>query len=122
MIQKYIIGDLVKYQDRIYEIIATINTSYVELKNITETIPVYDVKPIPLTPNILEKNGWKKPKNSGSNHVYYKDELFFTFISKNCKFWFNDLDYGSSICVDLSYVHELQHLLFGLGIDNNIEV
>lgn len=80
------------------------------------------LKPIPLTVEILEKNGWKKSKNSGFNHVYYKDELFLTFISKNCKFWFNDLDYGSSICVDLSYVHELQHLLFGLGFKSEMEV
>ena len=41
MMQKYITGDLVKYQDRVYEIIETINTSYVEFENITETIPVY---------------------------------------------------------------------------------
>ena len=77
---------------------------------------------IPLTPEILEKNGWKKSKINDCAYFYYKDGLFLTYTSKDGKFWFDDFDYSSSICVDLPYVHSLQHLLFGLGINSEMEV
>ena len=81
-----------------------------------------EVSPIPLTPEILEKNGWNKSKINDCAYFYYKDGLFLTYTSKDGKFWFDDFDYSSSICVDLPYVHSLQHLLFGLGINHKMEV
>lgn len=81
-----------------------------------------EVSPIPLTTEILEKNGWKKSKINDCAYFYYKDGLFLTYTSKDDKFWFDDFDYSSSICVELPYVHSLQHLLFGLGIENEMEV
>ena len=119
--QKYITGDLVKYQDRVYEIIETINTSYVEFENITETIPVYDIKPIPLTPEILEKNGWKKD----GKWYYLKTRRAYLYTIQ---------DAGQPdeflICANtdkhnltsVSFVHQLQHLLFGLGLNSEMEV
>lgn len=81
-----------------------------------------DVHGIPLTPEILKKNGWKKSKINDCAYFYYKDGLFLTYTSKDGKFWFDDFDYSSSICVDLPYVHSLQHLFFGMGIKNEMEV
>lgn len=81
-----------------------------------------EVSPIPLTTEILEKNGWKKSKINDCAYFYYKDGLFLTYTSKDGKFWFDDFDYSSSICVGLPYVHSLQHLLFGLGINSEMEV
>ena len=83
---------------------------------------VKDIVPINLVPAILEKNGWKKSKINDCAYFYYKDGLFLTYTSKDGKFWFDDFDYSSSICVDLPYVHSLQHLLFGLGINSEMEV
>lgn len=85
-------------------------------------IRLSEVKPIPLTPEILEKNGWKKSKINDCAYYYYKDGLFLTYTSKDGKFWFDDFDYSSSICVELPYVHSLQHLLFGLGLNSEMEV
>nr|DAH97011.1 MAG TPA: hypothetical protein [Caudoviricetes sp.]DAI53826.1 MAG TPA: hypothetical protein [Caudoviricetes sp.] len=90
-----------------------IDTFFLEKEEITH---------IPLTPEILEKNGWKKSKINDCAYFYYKDGLFLTYTSKDGKFWFDDFDYSSSICVDLPYVHSLQHLLFGLGINSEMEV
>lgn len=81
-----------------------------------------EISPIPLTPEILEKNGWKKSKINDCAYFYYKDGLFLTYTSKDGKFWFDDFDYSSSICVGLPYVHSLQHLLFGLGLNSEMEV
>ena len=83
---------------------------------------VKDIVPIHLTTEILEKNGWKKSKINDCTYFYYKDGLFLTYTSKDGKFWFDDFDYSSSICVDLPYVHSLQQLLFGLGIKSEMEV
>lgn len=81
-----------------------------------------NIVPITLTTEILEKNGWNKSKINDCAYFYYKDGLFLTYTSKDGKFWFDDFDYSSSICVDLPYVHSLQHLLFGLGINSEMEV
>ena len=81
-----------------------------------------ELYPIPLTPEILEKNGWKKSKINDCAYFYYKDGLFLTYTSKDGKFWFDDFDYSSSICVELPYVHSLQHLLFGIGLNSEMEV
>ena len=80
------------------------------------------IRPIPLTTEILYKNGWKKSKINDCAYFYYKDGLFLTYTSKDDKFWFDDFDYSSSICVYIPYVHSLQHLLFGLGLNSEIEV
>ena len=81
-----------------------------------------NIVPIPLTTEILEKNGWKKSMINDCAYFYYKDGLFLTYTSKDGKFWFDDFDYSSSICVELPYVHSLQHLLFGLGLNSEMEV
>ena len=81
-----------------------------------------EISPIPLTPEILEKNGWKKSKINDCAYFYYKDGLFLTYTSKDGKFWFDDFDYSSSICVYLPYVHSLQHILFCLGLNSEMDV
>ena len=86
------------------------------------SIQPIEVTPIPISPEILEKNGWKKSKINNCAYFYYKDGLFLTYTSKDGKFWFDDFDYSSSICVELPYVHSLQHLLFGLGLNSEMEV
>ena len=128
---EYIPGDLVKFATNTYTIV-NFEENFLHNKicyglistNSTKTAFVADrdILPIPLTPEILEKNGWKKSKINDCAYFYYKDGLFLTYTSKDGKFWFDDFDYSSSICVDLPYVHSLQHLLFGLGLNSEMEV
>ena len=128
---EYIPGDLVKFATNTYTIV-NFEENFLHNKicydlistNSTKTAFVADrdILPIPLTLEILEKNGWKKSKINDCAYFYYKDGLFLTYTSKDGKFWFDDFDYSSSICVDLPYVHSLQHLLFGLGINHLMEV
>ena len=128
---EYIPGDLVKFATNTYTIV-NFEENFLHNKifyslistNSTKTAFVADrdILPIPLTPYILEKNGWKKSKINDCAYFYYKDGLFLTYTSKDGKFWFDDFDYSSGICVELPYVHSLQHLLFGLGINHKMEV
>ena len=127
MKQKYIVGDVVMYDNKIMVIKEPRDGSHFDLSCPKEGsvycfVGVEDIKPVVLTPEILEKNGWKKSKINDCAYFYYKDGLFLTYTPKDDKFWFDDFDYSSSICVDLHYVHSLHHLLFGLGINSEMEV
>lgn len=83
---------------------------------------VKDIVPIPLTPSILEKNGWKK-----DDYDLYRlpTKRAYLYITKDTKI--ND---EFLVCVGLymhylasvSFVHELQHLLYGLKYNSEMEV
>lgn len=91
------------------------------------------ITPISLTPKILEKNGWDKDDEDES--IFYLSEAFlggdkddednytcFQLYYQNEKDgWIIDMR-GELLKSDIHYVHELQHLLFGLGINHEMEV
>lgn len=84
---------------------------------------VKDIVPIPITPEILEKNGWEPTKESLGHSFKNKKYPRFALWSINDK-WNFTID-GVLVCNTLSclcYVHELQHLLFGLNINHEMEV
>lgn len=72
--------------------------------------------PIPLTPEILEKNEWKK--------------LYEKFFEKNVNNIRLTIEFSENIYVainrifimEIHYIHELQYLLFGLGLNSEMEV
>lgn len=81
---------------------------------------VKDIVPINLVPAILEKNGWEKEKYGLS---YYKKEsqtLEFRLIGKTYG-W--TLRCGNKDLIEkVEFIHQLQNLLFGLGINHEMEV
>ena len=95
----------------------------------------HHIASVPLTPEILEKNGWKKKVMSrgilNSHWVYTKPDIeeygyFPIYIEKGIgkEFDVYPFTYNKS-CTQITYikyVHELQHLLFGLGLNSEMEV
>lgn len=94
-----------------------------------------EVSPIPLTPEILEKNGWKEEVMSrgvkNSHLVYTKPDIeeygyFPIYIEKGIGDEFDVYPFTcNNVCTQIAYikyVHQLQHLLFGLGINSEMEV
>ena len=92
-------------------------------------------KDIPLTTEILEKNGWEKKVMSrgvmNSHLVYTKPDIeeygyFPIYIEKGIGDEFDVYPFtGNHICTQIAYikyVHQLQHLLFGLGLNSEMEV
>lgn len=90
-----------------------------------------ELKPIPLTAEILYKNKWKllkhhkrnsyddvswssyhKPAETNISIIFYQEEkAFFPFL------------YAQEISeAPIRYIHQLQHLLFGLGLNSEMEV
>lgn len=94
---------------------------------------VKDIVPIPITPEILEKNVWDKEEKDGS--VFSLSEAFmggdeddednytcFQLYYQNKKDgWVIDMR-GEPLKFEIHYIHELQHLFFGLGINHEMEV
>lgn len=91
-----------------------------------------DILGVPLTPEILEKNGWKR--NGGQYSFTYKPyagdkvELigFFIEMFKDehdmLKYRYFQIFLENKVICGCFYVHQLQHLLFGLGINCEMEV
>lgn len=132
MKNEYIAGDLVKFATNTYTIV-NFEENFLHNKicyalistNSTKTAFVADrdILPIPLTPEILEKNGWEPTKESLGHSFKNKKYTRFALWSINDK-WSFTID-GVMVCNTLSclcYVHELQHLLFGLNINHEMEV
>lgn len=80
------------------------------------------LEPIKLTCIILKKNGWEKQKESFETQSYYKKEFgvkTITIITTDEGF---KVLYNTKYIRYILYVHQLQHLLFGLGIKHEMEV
>lgn len=82
---------------------------------------VKDIAPIPITPEILEKNGWKRVDD---NPVDFEIEYFGTEFSNGVNLFYNVLTdiYRYDKHTIMIYLHELQHLFFGLGLKQEMEV
>lgn len=93
------------------------------------------IAPIPLTPEILEKNGWKREVMSrgvkNSHRVYTKPDIeeygyFPIYIEKGIGDEFDVYPFtDNNVCKPIAYIkyiHQLQHLLFGLGLNSEMEV
>lgn len=141
MEQKYIVGDLVIYTSLLKEPVAEIcevrETSYLIrfMNGNFAKVTSQEIKPIPLTPEILEKNGWKKEVMSrgikNSHWVYTKPDIeeygyFPIYIEKGIGDEFDVYPFtGNHVCKQIAYikhVHQLQHLLFGLSLNSEMEV
>jgi hypothetical protein len=75
------------------------------------------LKPIPLTPEILEKNGWSKKYDD----VWECGVWRISQINK-CLFILYNEKYDYDFCVYIDTVHQLQHALRLAGIEKEIEL
>lgn len=145
---EYIPGDLVMIKksalqfakDKIFKVISSLSGGFVKVVMLNDSSTTYSisnnaVRPIPLTSEILEKNGWKKEVMSrgvkNSHWVYTKPDIeeygyFPIYIEKGIGDEFDVYPFtGNHVCTQIAYikyVHELQHLLFGLGLKQEMEV
>lgn len=127
---EYIPGDLV-YIHGSLRIISNCDgyyaTYYDENESLQE-VNVNVIEDIPLTPEILEKNGWKiedvNPNdlsNIVSKGIMYRaiKDKEILFFQKGASVFTCPLNWRK---IEIKYVHQLQHLLFGLGINHEMEV
>ena len=131
----YIPGDLV-YIHGSLRIISNCDgyyaTYYDENESLQE-VNVNVIEGIPITTEILEENGWDKEGNDGSDFSLSEafmggdedDEDNYTcfqlYYQNKKDGWVIDMR-GEPLKFEIHYVHELQHLLFGLGLNSEMEV
>ena len=127
MAQKYIIGDIVMYKNRIHTIIDTLELNNYELSYIRHQVNQLELSGVPVTPEILEKNGWdftgyNTDFNGSLLNICSKRDilpyLYYYYATKS----FSVSICGKIVLPNIKYVHELQHLLFGLGLKSEMEV
>lgn len=140
MTQKYIEGDIVMYDNKVMVVKEPRDGNHFDLSCPKEglvycLVDIDEINPIPLTPEILEKNGWKKEVMSrgvkNSHWVYTKPDIeeygyFPIYIEKGIGDEFDVYPFtDNNVCKPIAYikyVHQLQHLLFGLGLNSEMEV
>lgn len=133
MKQEYIIGDVVMYNNKIMIIKEPrdgihFDLSCPEEKLVYCCVDVENIKSVIITPAILERNGWDKGKYGSdfslSEAFMGGDEDNYTCFQldyQNKKDgWVIDMC-GEPLKFGIHYVHELQHLFFGLGINHEME-
>ena len=108
-------------KDKIFKVISSLSGGFLNVVMLNDSSTTYSIsnnaiRPIPLTPEILKKNGWEK--------------LYEKFFEKNVNNIRLTIELSENIYVainrifimEIHYIHELQHLLFGLGINHKMEV
>ena len=132
---EYIPGDLVMVKesalkfakDKIFKVRSSLSGGFLNVVMLNDSSTTYSIsnnaiRPIPLTPEILEKNGWK---DDGSDWYRLPTKRAYLYITKDT------ITLGEFlVCVGLdrhnlasiNFVHQLQHLLFGLNINSEMEV
>ena len=129
MMPKYIEDDIVKYNDKIMVIKEPRDGSHFDLfcpqeRSVYCLVDVEEIKPIPITVEILEKNRWKKKMYCDWCH-YFPIEGNILYLSKGVGIdgaFSVDVGQGMSYIASISFVHQLQHLFFGLGLNSEMEV
>lgn len=140
MAQKYIIGDLVKVWldlDIKYQVVEVagydptyqkyiLTNWYIEETRGFISVAEDKIKPIRLTRKILKKNGWNKRTRTCydgehledfSNPSFPLEHFAITFTKEGIKATYDCLPVR-----EVKYVSDLQHLLFGLNINHEMEV
>ena len=127
MTQEYIKGDIVMYDNRIHTIMDTLELNNYELSKIRHQVNQLELSGVPITPEILEKNGWdftgyNMDFNGSLLNICSKRDilpyLYYYYATKG----FSVSICGKIVLPNIKYVHELQHLLFGLGLNSEMEV
>ena len=83
-----------------------------------------ELSPIPLTEEILEKNGWKEDDELwGIDYTFGQLHIEFFSNGKEIEAMVSVTD-GRDVCClrQIKHIHELQHLLWALGIKDDLKI
>lgn len=132
MKQKFIIGDVVMYDNKVMVVKEPRDGSHFDLSCPKEglvycLVDIDEIKPVSLTQEILEKNGfehdtkyWSRTGvNNQELYDYYKKKELFSLVKDRDEYI---IRFSPLLVIVIRYVHELQHFLFGLKINYEMEV
>lgn len=114
------------YKNRIHTIIDILASNGYELSYVRHPVSPVRLSGVPLTPEILEKNGWEfvggQVDEDGFTWDIYSNrgvlpDLYYYLDGK-----FSVFMYRKEVLPDIKYIHQLQHFLYGLGLNSEMEV
>ena len=114
---RFLNGDIVYIHGRV-RVISSCDGYYATYYDEDETLQEVNVnviEGIPLTTAILEKNGWEH-----KDDVYFKDYPQRKLVIYDDKAYIINESCSLFLC-KVEFVHQLQHLLFGLGLNSEME-
>lgn len=80
------------------------------------------LRPIPITPEILEKNGFER--STSQFNVYHTDKVWISY-DKTSETWSVTMyidDFTSNLHANILHIHQLQHALRLAGVDKEINL
>lgn len=119
MKQEYIKCDIVMYDNKIHTIMDALGVNNYELSYIEHPVHQLELSGVPLTTEILEKNGWKL------SHGFYwspNEEGAGIGLSSQTGYVWKSYLGRQPLRSNINSVSDLQHLLFGLGLNSEMEV
>lgn len=117
------IGDYVCYCDRVYKVYSIEESGLVSANNNSYSCPhimkhIDYIDPIPITAEILEKNGIHRTYEDDAYAIFTADGLWVVKYSDGD--W--ELSTPPVCCIGIKYVHQLQHALRLVGVDKEINL
>ena len=115
---RFLNGDIVYIHGSV-RVISSCDGYYATYYDDDETLQEVNVnviEGIPLTTAILEKNRWEH-----KDDVYFKDYPQRKLVIYDDKAYIINESCSLFLC-KVEFVHQLQHLLFGLGLNSEMEV
>ena len=103
------------YDNKIHTIIDTLGVNNYELSYINHPVHQLELSGVPLTHEVLDKNGWEH-----KDDVYFKDYPQRKLVIYDDKAYIINESCSLFLC-KVEFVHQLQHLLFGLGLNSGME-
>lgn len=109
------IGDIIcqKFSNLVL-VVSAVTPPYVQCIDEEGQFHEDTIKPIPLTPEILEKNGWVNDHFGAQRQEWWLDKTKFPIV----RYSVNDTLHHNGIV--LKFVHQLQHALKVCGIEKEI--
>lgn len=130
------VGDWVRYDNGVtpYSIRSIVRTGDQECVVLSDDMYpdgitgfVKYLKPIPITPEILEANGWKKGQRGEFYHYLQLDKNSTLYVHASTNGWRVEITYDAAgilrtthLMPDVVSVHQLQHILRLAGVDKEI--
>lgn len=120
---RYVPGDLIKFKGEYHSILASDEHKVciwyrpkVTYKGKELWVRNDDVTPIPITEQFLIENHWSRTKQDGNgNYAFIRNNIIIVIDVLKDNFYY----LGIRGKIKLSYISDLQHLLFGLKFSDN---
>lgn len=120
---EYIKGDVVMYHNNIMVVKEPRDGSHFDLSCpkeglVYDIVDIEEIKPVRLTPEILEKNEWKSINGKYALKIKNANYVVLEFTEDGIYAYINE----KTMLFTIKYIHELQNLLFGFEINHEMEV